>query len=139
MITLTARIEILKSTDKGGDSGTLAALACNLSGNNISGEIGAIKAVKRRIKQPFILGKSILGKGDTYCKELDYYMGAQLANDYGVFDKPYTITISGKNIKAITLAFDDLNNRFPKSVTVDGISYTDDDPKWTISLSKEEK
>lgn len=132
MITMTATIDILKSGTGTGESGMLSDLSCNLSGNNISNGISALKAVKRRIKRPFILGKSKLGIGDTYCKELDYYMGAQLANDYGVFENPYSITINGTSITAITLAFDDLNNRFPKSITVDGQTYIDDDPKWTI-------
>lgn len=136
MITLTATIDILKSSDSGGDNGTLSDLSCNLSGNNISGQIGAIKAVKRRIARPFILGKSILGAGDTYCKELDYYMGTQLANEYGIFENPYTITINGSNITAITLAFDDRNNRFPKSIIIDGKTYVDDDYKWTIAVDK---
>lgn len=134
MITMTATIDILKSGTGAGESGTLSALSCNLSGDNVSSGISEIMAVKRRIKRPFILGKSKLGSGDTYTKELDYYMSRQLANAYGVFENPYTITISGTNITAITLAFDDLNNRFPKSIIIDGATYTDDDPKWTIKL-----
>lgn len=132
MITLTARIELLKSGLESGASGVLENGTINLSGNNASAEIGAVVGVKRTVKRPFVFGKSVLGGGDKYYGELDYYMGRQLCDNNGDFSAPYTITVSGQSISAITLAFDDLNGAFPKSIDVDGKTYTDDDATWTI-------
>lgn len=135
MITLTATIELLKSSEKGGTNGDLEGATINYSGTNVSSEIGAVLGSKRRIARPFVFGKSVLGKGDYLASNIGYFMGKQLSNENGNFDNPYTITVSGTNINAITLAFDDLNGAYPKSITIDGQLFVDDDPSWTIPLS----
>lgn len=144
MITLTAKIELLKSGLESGQNGVLENGAINLSGNNASAEIGAVVGVKRNVKRPFVFGKSVLGGGDKYYGELDYYMGRLLCdNDGNFFDydedgnkvlKSYEIEVRGQSISAITLAFDDLNGTFPKSIDVDGRTIVDDDPTWTIAI-----
>lgn len=139
MITLTAKIELLKSGLESVQNGVLENGTINLSGNNASAEIGAVVGVKRNVKRPFVFGKSVLGGGDKYYGELDYYMGGQLCDNDGNFAEPYTITVSGQSISAITFAFDDLNGAFPKSIIVDKDTpyektIVDDDPTWTIIL-----
>lgn len=138
MITLTAQIELLKSGTGNGDNGILSGVSLSpptLSGNNASAEIGAVLGSKKTIKKPFVFGKSVLGGGDKYYGELDYFMGGQLSDKNGNFANTYTITINGTNINAITIAFDDLNGAYPKSIVVDGKSIADDDAFWTIGLN----
>lgn len=135
MVTLTATIDILKSGTEAGKSGTLSSAACNLFGNNVSSSISNVLSTKKNIKKPYILGNSKLSISDTFCKSLDYFMGEQASNEYGIFENSYIITIRGNSISAITLAFDDLNRHFPNSIDIDGKQYTDDDAKWTILLS----
>ena len=138
MITLTATIDILKSGTGADEKGTLSSLACNFSGNNISKSlistgIKPIIGVKKRIKTPFTLGKSKLGTGRKFCAYLNYFKGEILSDDNGDFPSDYIVTVKGSNITAITLAFDDLNMQFPKSIMLNGNQYTDDDPIWTIA------
>lgn len=137
MITLTAKIELLKSGENDGGNGILsgATLSPNtLSGNNASAEIGAIINSKKTIKTPFVFGKSVLGGGDAYYGNLDYFMGRELSDESGNFASTYTIDINGTNINAVTFAFDDRNNAFPQSMIVDGRYVADDDVKWTVGL-----
>lgn len=140
MITLTARIELFKSGTGNGENGTISDVSLSpftLSGNNASADINAVKGSKKTIKKPFVFGKSVLGAGDKYYGQLDYFMGGQLSDDNGNFANAYTITVNGSNINAITLAFDDLNGAYPKSIVIDENTdnpYVDDDPFWTISL-----
>lgn len=142
MITLTAQIELLKSGTGNGDNGILSGVSLSpstLSGNNASAEIGAVLGSKKTIKKPFVFGKSFLGGGDKYYGELDYFMGGQLSNDNGNFANEYTLYLRGYEIKSITIAFDDLNNAFPKSIVVNKdtaseTTITDDDPLWTTRL-----
>lgn len=138
MITLTAKIELLKSGIGNGENGTLSGVSMSpstLSGNNASAEIGAIMGFKSPIKKPFVFGKSVLGGGDKYYGQLDYFMGGQLSDENGDFANSYTITVSGSDINAITLAFDDLNGAYPKSIIVDEKPIVDDDPFWTVGLA----
>lgn len=139
MITLTARIELLKSSDKGGENGTLQSVSLfsnDLSTSNASADIDSVFGSKKAIRKPFVFGKSVLGGGDKYYGQLDYFMGGQLSDKNGDFENPYTITINGTDINAITLTFDDVNGAYPKSIVVDGKPYIDDDPNWTIVLQK---
>lgn len=136
MITLTATIELLKSSEKGGTNGDLEGATINYSGTNVSSDIGAVLGSKKRIVRPFVFGKSVLGKGDYLASNIGYFMSKQLSNENGNFDNSYMITVSGTDINAITLAFDDLNGAYPKSITIDGKPFVDDDPSWTIPLTK---
>lgn len=144
MITLTARIELLKSGTGNGENGTISGVSLSpsiLSGNNASAEIGQLVGSKKTVKRPFVFGKSKLGSGDKYYGQLDYFMGGQLSDNNGNFAKTYTITVNGTNINAITLAFDDLNGTYPKSIIIDDDTvnpYVDDDPLWTIVLDSKD-
>ena len=129
MITLTARIDLIS-----GNNGTLSGITSNLSGNNISSEIGAILGFEKQGSNPFIIGASKLGDGSTFSDKVDYFIGSQLSDSDGKFQTPYEIKFKSKSgINAITIVFDTQNNRFPKSINVDGINYYDDDPIFTIA------
>lgn len=127
MITLTARIDLIS-----GNNGTLSGVTSNLSGNNISSEIGTILGSKSQGSNPFILGVSKLGGGSTFSGNVDYFIGNTQSSESGVFTTPYTLTISGTDITSFTIEFDKINNRHPRSIFVDGIEYYDDDAIFTI-------
>lgn len=137
MITLTAQIELLKSGTGNGTNGILSGVSTdtdNLSKVNASAVISDILGYKVRIAKPFILGKSKLGAGNYFTSNLGYFVSRQLSNNDGEFTTPFEITVNGTNINAVTLAFDDLNGAYPKSIVADGNIITDDDPFWTIGL-----
>lgn len=127
MITLTARIDLIS-----GNNGTLSGVTSNLSGNNISSEIGAILGSKSQGSNPFILGVSKLGGGSTFSGNVDYFIGGQPSNENGEFVTPYTLTISGTNITSLAIEFDKVNNRHPNTIKIDNVEYADDDAIFTI-------
>lgn len=123
MITLTAKINLISG-------GNLTGVS-ELQGNNISSSIPL--GSKKAVKNPFIIGASRLGDGSTFSGGVDYFIGSQLANKSGVFEQPYEIVVSGSNISSITIAFDDNKGRHPNSITIDGVTYYDDDAIYTIT------
>ena len=127
MITLTAKINLLS-----GDNKALSLGSDNLSGNNISSNLSGIVGVKKKCSNPFIIGASKLGDGSTFSDGVDYFIGDQLSDDNGNFATSYTITITGNAMTSLTIAFDTVNGRHPKSINVDGITYIDDDPIFTV-------
>ena len=127
MITLTARIDLIS-----GNNGTLSGITSNLSGNNISSEIGAILGSKSQGSNPFILGASKLGDGSTFSGNVDYFIGNTQSSESGVFTTPYTLTISGTDITSLTIEFDKVNNRHPNTIKIDNVEYADDDAIFTI-------
>lgn len=123
MITLTAKIDIIKG-------GALSGVS-DLQGNNISSSIPL--GSKKSVKNPFIIGASRVGDGSTISGKLDYFIGSQLSNEFGIFPYPYSIEVFGSGISSITIAFDTENNRHPKEIIVDGtLSIYDDDAIYTI-------
>lgn len=142
MISLSAKIELFKSSENGGENGSINDVSFSSADNshtNISSEIGAILGSKRRTAQPFVFGKSVLGKGGHFVSNAGYFIGRQLSDENGTFANQYTITISGTNINAVTIAFDDSNEGYPNYIEVDNeTEYSkriyDDDSVWTIPL-----
>lgn len=129
MITLTARINLISSGGATLSNGSSIPLK-----NNISSDIGAILGVKSQGSNPFILGASKLGDGSTLSGKVDYFIGSQLSDENGLFSPYCEIKFtSSKSIRAITILFDTVNNRFPKSITVDNVVYSDDDPYYTVA------
>lgn len=128
MITLTAKINIL-----GGGNGAISLGSNNLSGNNISSDLGNLIGVKNNASNPFLLGVSKLGDGSTLSDGVDYFIGNQSSNKEGIFANAYEITLtSTENFQSFSIAFDTANNRHPKSIYIDGVEYTDDDPIFTF-------
>lgn len=125
MITLTARIDLISG-------GEISSVTSNFEGNNISGDI-PYGSDKKKVKNPFILGASVLGEGATFEKKVEYYIGNQPSDEKGHFAVPYELVIEGStNLNSLTIAFDTQNNRYPCSIYVDGEEYNDNDPIYTI-------
>lgn len=127
MITLTARIELIS-----GNNDTLSVEPKDLSHNNISSEIEAIRGSKSQGSNPFILGVSKLGDGSTFSGNVDYFIGNTQSSESGVFTTPYTLTISGTDITSLTIEFDKVNNRHPNTIKIYNVEYADDDAIFTI-------
>lgn len=130
MITLTAKITLIS-----GDNSTLSGIS-ELEGNNISSRVPL--GEKKAVRNPFIIGASKLGDGSTFSDCEGYFIGSQLSNEYGFFENPYSIVVSGTNISALTICFDDKQNRHPYSIIVDGNVYEDNDPNFTLKLEAAE-
>lgn len=132
MITLTAKINILS-----GDNTALSLGSKDLSGNNISSDLSKVVGGKKECSNTFILGASKLGDGSTFSDGVDYFIGDQPSDDNGNFATPYEIMIRGNYMTSLTISFDTVNGRYPKSIWIDGVEYIDDDPIFTIArLSK---
>jgi hypothetical protein len=137
MITLTAKINLLS-----GDNKALSLYLDNLSGSNISSELGNVVGVRKNAVNPFIFGVSKLGSGATFESKDSfqsrsgggYYIGNQPSNENGDFISVYSITINSTEIiKNLTFAFDTANNGHPNSISVDGKGYIDDDAIFTVA------
>lgn len=133
MITLTAKINILPSVQ-----GALSIDTHNLSGNNISSDIGSVVGVKKKGSNPFIIGVGELGDGSTFSDGVDYFIGDQLSSSKGVFLIPYTFTIKSQApLKSLSFDFDKVNKRHPKSIKLISPNEAeffeqDDDPLFTV-------
>lgn len=128
MITLTAKIDILSGFD-------FSSFSITPNGkNNISANIDAVASKKAQGSNPFIIGSSALGDGSTFSDDIDYFIGNQSADENGKFTNPYVIDIVGASeAKNIAIAFDTYNGRHPKSITLNGVDYYDDDAIFTIT------
>lgn len=143
MINLTAKIELLKSGVNDGKNGILSGISIvspTLPKNNVSAEIYNILNAKKRVKHHSVYGNAIWGN-ERYTGELDYFVGSILSAPRSLtksyeFSTPYTIVITGKDIEYITISFDDLNGCFPKTIRIDGTTYSDNDATWTLHLEK---
>lgn len=134
MIKLIANIKLTDS-----NSGTLRT-ATFTNKNNISGDYGTILAKKNSIGNPFILSSngygSKLGSGDYFSNKEKYFIGAISSDSNGYFaDGSYVIVISGDAIRTLNIEFDTKNNLHPNHIVVNGITYSDDDPIFTIGFS----
>lgn len=125
MITLTAKIDILSG------NGSFIYADSNIQGNNISSDLSALLDVKRRVENPFIIGASKLGSGATFSGQVNYFIGSELSNESGEFTSQYEIVIENYGT-TFTIAFDDINNRYPTSIIVDGQTFVNDDPWFTV-------
>ena len=127
MIRLDAKINLLVS-----NYGLILGATSNVSGNNVSADISEMVGLKEEGADAFIIGASRVGDDVTYYDDVDYYIGSQLSDERGSFASPYIITLTGSSIKAFSIAFDTTNNRHPISIVVDGKTYYDDDPIFSV-------
>lgn len=117
MITLTAKINILPSVQ-----GALSIDTHNLSGNNISSDIGSVVGVRKKGSNPFIIGVSKLGDGSTFSDGVDYFIGDQLSDGNGDFASPYIFDIIGAvEMSYFTFSFDTFNMRYPKEIKISSV------------------
>jgi hypothetical protein len=129
MITITAKIDLLS-----GDNEALSLSSDNLSKNNISSDLSAIKGVKKQGGNPFIIGSSKIGDGSVLSSGVDYFIGNELSNEQGEFLQDYILTVSStQQLNSITISFDTENNRHPKTIEIDGTTYYDDDAIFTVA------
>lgn len=134
MVTLTAEINVTM-----GKAGTIDAADMSDVGNNISSDVSDIVGETIYGNDIFILGSSLLDNGGTLsATQEDYYCGSTLSNKNGIFETPYTLTLSGKGIKNFTLVFDTYNNEHPNSIKVDEIIYEDDDNIFTVAVESKD-
>ena len=134
MLQVKVRINISGTTD----SATITAVN-NLKGNNVSGTVNdVVNKVNIPLGNPFVLGRSVVGKKDAYYNKLLYYMGGQLADEDGNFPEKYVITLTGKTISNYIIVFDKENNRHPNTVTVDGTVLTDNTAQLELPLDDSE-
>lgn len=129
MIRITAKINI------GEDGGTLNTVTSSQSGINVSSSLNEVIGKHEQIQRPFILGRSRLGSGDCFTKKANYFISRQASNASGNFSQNVVINISGSNIKQLTIVFNKQKGEYPRSITVDGEAFYDDDPTWTIPLN----
>lgn len=80
MITLTAKINLLS-----GDNSALLLGSNNLSGNNISSDLGSVVGAKKQSSNPFIIGASKIGDGSTFSDKVSYFIGDRLSDENGSF------------------------------------------------------
>ena len=131
MITLTAKINLLS-----GGNDTLSLLSNNLSTNNISCQPNALLGSNSKGGNPFLLGSTKFSENATLSsgERVDYFISSTNSDDNGDFITPFEFTIQKTNaIKSLTIAFDTYNNRFPRSIIVDDVTFSDDDPLYTVN------
>lgn len=131
MITLQAKIQLT-----GNNTNQLNGAVINIPNNYISKGIDSVLNTKLPNTVPFILGTSKLGGGYTLEEDVNFYIGEEVADLNGIFYNPYIITLNGENISDINIVFDTYKNQHPKTIEIDGILYTDDDPIFSIRVNK---
>lgn len=129
MIKITAKINI------GENGGTLNTVTSSQSGINVSSTLNEVMGKHEQIQRPFILGRSRLGGGDCFTKKANFYIGRIASDSNGNFSSNYVIEVSGSNITLLTITFNKQKGEYPRSILIDGESYYDDDPTWTIPLT----
>jgi hypothetical protein len=127
MIKLNATITLTSASGQ-----TLSEIESNLSGNNISCAIDEIRGVKRNVKNPFILGKSVIDGENTLSSGENYFIGSQLSGSDNSFASPYIITLLGSNITDFVIVFDDKNNVYPTTITVGIEDYSNNDASFAV-------
>jgi hypothetical protein len=111
MIKMTAKIFVSKSNDT-----EIESANSNIDKFDIASNIPVNRQVEA--SNPWILGVTPMQNVTVHTK-LDYYLGEEFANQSGVFEKPYTITVTGNNISELTIIFDKQNNQYPPEFVID--------------------
>ena len=127
MITLTANINVIDYLSEP------KTATINYGGNNISNEIVNVLNKKKQAKNPFIIGASKIGGGETLSRKVDYFIGKALSHNDGNFRNSYIIEITGEQIKTLTIIFDNQNNRYPPYITIDNVKYSNDYNIFTVA------
>lgn len=131
MINLTAKVELNK------DGGVANGVSLNNSEtvNIASGISSAVGKHTQPYYNAFTLGKSRLGDGSGYSDNINYFISRYMSNGEGVFLSPFILTVTGSNIKYLTIVFNAQDMEYPKSLIVDGVEISDDDPRWEIEFA----
>lgn len=146
MIKVEARIKLFDSND-----GTVSKAQFN-NNNNISynstanSPLGQIVGKEVKQTRPFLLDNTPLVGGEDYeipknsdmyvlADRVNYFIGSLVSGADGTFPggASYTITINGADFNAITIVFDKDDEVWPTEISINGKSYTNDDPTFTVS------
>lgn len=132
MITISAKIDVVK-----GSLAEIRSAISNVNGINVSPNISSAVGKKSQPDiKPFMLGKSKLGTGNYFIKELPYLVGRDLADNDGLFPNSYTIQVtSSQVIDQMIIVFDTINDLHPNSIGVDGKTFADDDPRFEVAFN----
>lgn len=135
MIKLIATIKLTDSNQGSLNSANFT------NANNISGGSSTIVGRKNTTGSPFILSSngngSKIGSGDYMVTREKYFIGSVSSDAYGNFSSgSYVISVSGSDIKTLNIEFDSKNKLHPKTIIVNGSTYTDDDPIFTIGFAE---
>ena len=140
MIKLEARIKLFDSDDAQFNNNN--NISYNSTANSSLGQI-----IGKEVKQtrPFLLGNSPLVGGedneipknsDMYvlADRVNYFIGSLVSGADGTFPNgaSYSITINGADFNAITIVFDKDDEVWPTEVVINGESYMNDDPTFTV-------
>ena len=145
MIKLEARIKLFDS-----DDGTVNSAQFN-NNNNISynstanSSLGQIVGKEVKQTRPFLLDNTPLVGGEDHeipktsdmyvlADRVNYFIGSLVSGEDGTFPggASYSITINGADFNGITIVFDKDDEVWPTEITVNGESYTNDDPTFTV-------
>lgn len=145
MIKLEARIKLFDS-----DDGTVNSAQFN-NNNNISynstanSSLGQIIGKEVKQTRPFLLANTPLVGGEDHevpktsdmyvlADRVNYFIGSLVSGADGTFPggASYSITIKGADFNAITIVFDKDDEVWPTEVVINGKSYTNDDPTFTV-------
>lgn len=146
MIKLEARIKLFDSND-----GTINNAQLD-NNNNISwptytatSSFGTIVGHEVKQTKPFLLANSPLIGGVDYeipknsdmyvlADRVGYFIGTLISGEDGTLPGDgYSITINGADFNAITIVFDKDEEVWPTEVVINGKSYVNDDPIFTVS------
>lgn len=128
MIRLTAQIDLIGGED------TLSLFGVdNYPRSSASASPYAVVNNKIAPKSIMLLGVSQFSDmAGLSSGKADYFIGGVNADSEGNV-QPLTLNLYGITTQSVTIAFDTVYNRHPKSITANGKVYYDDDAVFTIS------
>lgn len=133
MITIKATIDLLE-----GDTRALQVDSITTPKNNNSSEISATVGLKTNGSNPFMLGVTKFNTQPSFKSSVPYYISNQISDSNGNFPEntfPVLIIEYGNEAYAnnITINFDTYNKRYAKTIIINGKTYTNDDPIFTVT------
>ena len=131
MIRVSAKISLIS-----GEYSSLWRAQSNIPPIDIAKDVNSVLGKKVNGSNPFILGITRFGQNGAVFESLQYYMGQEFADQNGVFNNKYILTIVGEYLTTLTILFDDYNNQYPYHITINGVDYTNDDPMFTINAEQ---
>lgn len=112
----------------------------NFVGNNVSSAIGATINKAHITESPFLLGCSDFSMGAKLVDDtIPYYIGTAVADVDGYFPYSYVIEVASsdnRQFSTLTIVFDEYNNQYPNTITIDGKVYNVTSSKQMFSLEE---
>lgn len=114
--------------------------SANFVGNNVSSAIGATINKAHSSESPFLLGCSDFSMGAKLVDDtIPYYIGTAVADNDGYFPYSYVIVVASsdnRQFSTLTIVFDEYNNQYPNTITIDGNVYNVTSSKQMFSLEE---